>query len=123
MSPDQTSKRHKAETPDIARNEIMSSCDSGSVVSPQQAELALDGCRPAESTAPQSSKLSSGVPLQEPSSLKPSIRLLAPTGVPFVLKRFKLDNRPTAFKVLPPLPTGFADVSSLSVTPVALVLI
>lgn len=110
---DQSSKRHKAETLDVARNEILSSCDSGTVVSPQQAELALDGCRPAESTAPHSSKLNSGAPLQEPSSLKPSIRPLAPISVPFVMNRFKLDNRPTAFKVLPPLPAGFADVSVL----------
>lgn len=37
----------------------------------------------------------------------------APVGAPFVAKRFKLDNRPTAFRVVPPLPSGLGDVAAL----------
>lgn len=50
------------------------------------------------------------MPVHEP--LKPSFRPPAPVvGSPFVANRFKLDNRPTVFTVVPPLPSGLADVS------------
>lgn len=49
------------------------------------------------------------MPLQEP--LKPSFRPVAPLGTPFAVNRFKLDNRPTAFRIVPPLPAGLANVS------------
>ncbi|KAF8037583.1 hypothetical protein BT93_B0462 [Corymbia citriodora subsp. variegata] len=37
---------------------------------------------------------------------------LTAAGFPFI-HRYKLDNRPTTFKILPPLPIGFASVSAL----------
>lgn len=51
----------------------------------------------------------SAMPIHEP--LKPSFRLQAPIGTPFAANRFKLDNRPTVFKVVPPLPSDLANVS------------
>lgn len=39
------------------------------------------------------------------------IRPFAPLGAPFIMNRYKLDNRPTVFRVLPPLPAGFSNVS------------
>ncbi|KAG6392494.1 hypothetical protein SASPL_146716 [Salvia splendens] len=53
----------------------------------------------------------STMPIHEP--LKPSFRLHAPLGTPFVANRFKLDNRPTVFKVVPPLPSDLANVAAL----------
>ncbi|MBA0571917.1 hypothetical protein Golob_002286, partial [Gossypium lobatum] len=49
--------------------------------------------------------------LQESKSSKQQSRPSAPTGYPFLMNKYKLDNRPTAFRVIPPLPSGFADVS------------
>ncbi|XP_047960343.1 zinc finger CCCH domain-containing protein 41-like isoform X2 [Salvia hispanica] len=53
----------------------------------------------------------STMPIYEPS--KPSFRSQAPIGAPFVANRFKLDNRPTVFKVVPPLPSDLANVAAL----------
>ncbi|KAL1538530.1 zinc finger CCCH domain-containing protein 41-like [Salvia divinorum] len=53
----------------------------------------------------------STMPIYEPS--KPSFRSQAPIGTPFVANRFKLDNRPTVFKVVPPLPSDLANVAAL----------
>ncbi|MBA0666037.1 hypothetical protein Goklo_002494, partial [Gossypium klotzschianum] len=49
--------------------------------------------------------------LQESKSSKQQSRPSASTGYPFLMNKYKLDNRPTAFRVIPPLPSGFADVS------------
>ncbi|KAH1038638.1 hypothetical protein J1N35_040381 [Gossypium stocksii] len=51
--------------------------------------------------------------LQESKSSKQQSRPSAPTGYPFLMNKYKLDNRPTAFRVIPPLPSGFADVDVL----------
>ncbi|KAA3464317.1 zinc finger CCCH domain-containing protein 41-like [Gossypium australe] len=51
--------------------------------------------------------------LQESKSSKQQYRPSAPTGYPFLMNKYKLDNRPTAFRVIPPLPSGFADVDVL----------
>ncbi|KAL2552443.1 Zinc finger CCCH domain-containing protein 41 [Forsythia ovata] len=51
----------------------------------------------------------------EPPSSRPLIRPLAPLGAraPFMINRFKLDNRPTSFRVVSPLPDGLANVAAL----------
>ncbi|XWS40705.1 hypothetical protein CRYUN_Cryun17cG0018300 [Craigia yunnanensis] len=49
--------------------------------------------------------------LQESMSSKQHSHQLAPVGHPLLMNKYKLDNRPTAFRVIPPLPSGFADVS------------
>ncbi|XP_073119367.1 zinc finger CCCH domain-containing protein 41-like [Henckelia pumila] len=48
----------------------------------------------------------------QPSSLR-QIRQPALLGTPFVGNRFKLDNRPTAFRIVAPLPDGLANVATL----------
>ncbi|GMJ09372.1 hypothetical protein HRI_004606400 [Hibiscus trionum] len=50
--------------------------------------------------------------LQECKSSKQQSRPSAVVWHPY-LSKYKLDNRPTAFKVIPPLPSGFADVDVL----------
>lgn len=49
--------------------------------------------------------------LQESVSSKQQSHASAVVGHPIMINKYKLDNRPTAFRVIPPLPAGFADVS------------
>lgn len=44
------------------------------------------------------------------STPKQHIRPFLPSGAVYPMNRYKLDNRPTAFKVIPPLPPGFSNV-------------
>ncbi|KAL3526396.1 hypothetical protein ACH5RR_011052 [Cinchona calisaya] len=114
VASDQPSTRHKGGTDvDVPKLEMSRSSDSGTNVSSPQAELTTDSGRSAENAVIHGSKANSAITLPETSILKPSIRPLAPLGAPSVIDRFKLDNRPTAFKILPPLPTGLANVSVL----------
>ena len=81
------------------------------------AEVMAEKDKSMENVVHQSPKQNTYLTPLEPSSLKHSIRPLAPAGGPFVMNRFKLDNRPTAFKIISPLPTGLANVSLSSLTP------
>ncbi|OWM71515.1 hypothetical protein CDL15_Pgr005702 [Punica granatum] len=47
------------------------------------------------------------------SSLKRHSRPLAHLAMPFSPNRYKLDNRPATFRILPPLPPGLANVAAL----------
>ncbi|XP_016463276.2 zinc finger CCCH domain-containing protein 41 isoform X1 [Nicotiana tabacum] len=96
-----------------AKVESSSSAELNNDVSSTQAEAISDCSRSTENAERSCSISSSTVATQEPSSLKQSIRPLAPHGAPFVFNRYKIDNRPTAFKVLPPLPCGLANVAVL----------
>ncbi|KAK4727044.1 hypothetical protein R3W88_031961 [Solanum pinnatisectum] len=82
-------------------------------VSSTQAEAVSDNSRSTENAERSCSISCSAVATQEPSSLRQSIPPLAPHGAPFVFNRYKLDNRPIAFKVLPPMPSGLANVTVL----------
>lgn len=64
----------------------------------------------AESNVSPNSKMSS-TQMMSPGSLKHHIRPSVPLGGSPVAKRFKLDNRPTRFRILPPLPADFASVA------------
>ncbi|GJR02142.1 zinc finger CCCH domain-containing protein 41 [Tanacetum coccineum] len=59
------------------------------------------------------SKITHAVAVQELLSLKSSPFPSVNVGSPVVNNRFKLDNRPTAFKIVPPLPDGLIDVPKL----------
>lgn len=82
------------------------------VVSSTQAEAVSNSSRSTENAERSCSIPCSAVATQEPSSLRQSIPPLAPHAAPFVFNRYKIDNRPTAFKVLPPMPSGLANVIS-----------
>lgn len=75
-------------------------------------EAVSDNSRSTENAEHSCSMPCATVATEEPSSLRQSIPPLAPHGAPFVSNRYKLDNRPTAFKVLPPMPSGLANVIS-----------
>ncbi|GMP30260.1 hypothetical protein CsSME_00005006 [Camellia sinensis var. sinensis] len=111
---EQAAKRHKPGTvADVAKATTPRFADSGTVVASSLAEVMAEKNKFVEDIVHQSSKPSTVATLQEPSSVKHSIRPLAPAGALFVMNKFKLDNRPTTFKIIPPLPTGLANVAVL----------
>ncbi|TYI75220.1 hypothetical protein E1A91_D07G259600v1 [Gossypium mustelinum] len=58
-------------------------------------------------------KSTENLALQESTSSKHHSHPSAVVGHPIMINKYKLDNRPTAFQVNPPLPAGFADVDVL----------
>lgn len=108
---EQAAKRHKGDiVADVQKAGSPISIGSSSIVSSTQAEI-TDRSRSGGNIKPQSSDASTVVALTESSSFKQSTRQQALAGTPFVMNRFKLDNRPTSFKIIPPLPSGLANVS------------
>ncbi|KAF5457280.1 hypothetical protein F2P56_021393 [Juglans regia] len=107
---EQAAKRPKVEiVADIAKTATpRSTADPGSVLASPRAEMVGDRNKPADNVVPNSPKTSPIPVLQEPMSLKQPIRPVGPVGTPFLTNRYKLDNRPTAFRILPPLPAGLA---------------
>lgn len=88
-----------------------STADPGSVLASPRAEMVGNQNKSADNIVSNSPKTSSIPVLQETMSLKQPIRPAGPVGTPFLTNRYKLDNRPTAFRILPPLPAGLASVS------------
>ncbi|XP_042025358.1 zinc finger CCCH domain-containing protein 41-like [Salvia splendens] len=99
---DSPTKRIKGETPpNQAKAESSNS-------SPRDS-MSIENTQSAQHSVTHTS--TSTMHIYEPS--KPSFRSQAPIGAPFVANRFKLDNRPTVFKVVPPLPSDLANVAAL----------
>lgn len=98
---------------DVAKATARSSDSTAAVASPR-AEMMADKNKLVDIVLSPSQKVNTAMVLQESTSFKQQIRPLAPAGPPFLMNRYKLDNRPTAFRIIPPLPVGFADVSSSS---------
>lgn len=84
--------------------------DSGFGTASPRSETIADKNNPRGNPVSQSPKASALI-AQESIGLKQPIRPYAPVN------RYKLDNRPTAFKIIPPLPAGLANVSHLSISP------
>ncbi|XP_076942595.1 zinc finger CCCH domain-containing protein 41-like [Bidens hawaiensis] len=83
------------------------------VLSSPGAEVIGNGKKSMDSVVPQRSKATSVIALKEPPVLKPSLRPLLPIGPSVTVNRFKLDNRPTAFKIISSLPTDLSNVVAL----------
>ncbi|KAK9061707.1 hypothetical protein SSX86_018890 [Deinandra increscens subsp. villosa] len=83
------------------------------VLSSSSAEVTGNGNKSTDSAVPQRSKSTAVVALQDQPVLKPPLRPLPPTGLLVATSRFKLDNRPTAFKIISSLPTDLANVAVL----------
>jgi len=71
----------------------------------------VDKNQTVENVVSSSSKTCVMMALQDSAGSKQSIHPLAPVGPPFLMKKYKLDNRPTAFKIISPLPAGLANVN------------
>lgn len=96
---------------DVAKAATPRSSDSVSVVISPHSDTITDKNK-GENTVSHSPKTNTTVVLQESMSSKQHpVRPFAPVVSPFLMNRYKLDNRPTAFRILPPLPAGFANVS------------
>ncbi|KAJ4973104.1 hypothetical protein NE237_006278 [Protea cynaroides] len=110
---DQAIKRHKVGTAtDVAKASNPCSTNPGTTEERPGAEKTVDK-NLGENSASPSSKTSSTLILLSPKNSKQLSRPSAPIGPPLLVNRFKLDNRPTTFKILPPLPADFANVSVL----------
>ncbi|KAJ6751674.1 hypothetical protein OIU85_002134 [Salix viminalis] len=107
------SKRHKTGmASDVAKATTARSADPGAGVASPHAGI-VDKNKRMENIVSSSSKTSTMMALQESAGSKQSIHPLAPAGPPFLMNKYKLDNRPTAFKIMSPLPAGLANVAAL----------
>lgn len=111
----QAVKRNKGEpVADSPKTTSSKTSDLNTVVDSPQAEVLVDKNKLAENMVPNGSKTNSSKETEEPIGLKQPIHPLAPADASyFPINRFKLDNRPTAFRIIPPLPVGFANVAVL----------
>lgn len=104
---EQSAKRLKTSmASDVVKLASPQSSDADIGMSSPHAETTVD--KQLVKTASQSPKANTPMRLQEPTGLRQSIQPLVPVN------RYKLDNRPTAFRIIPPLPVGLANVSLLS---------
>ncbi|KAL5725468.1 hypothetical protein ACHQM5_008609 [Ranunculus cassubicifolius] len=93
------------------RTDLMETSSSSSPIHPVRpaTEKAVEKTHSGESVASPNSRKISTTTLQSPMSLKQPNR----TSIPLGTNRFKLDNRPTTFKILPPIPDDFANVVTM----------
>ncbi|GMI99137.1 hypothetical protein like AT3G27700 [Hibiscus trionum] len=103
--------------PAAKRQKVGTAADPAKASIPSSSEIGMvDKNKSTENVVSRSPKLSTSMALQESTSskqqsLKP--HLSAPIMHPLLTNKYKLDNRPSAFRVIPPLPSGFADVAVL----------
>ncbi|KAJ7974614.1 Zinc finger CCCH domain-containing protein 41 [Quillaja saponaria] len=109
---EQAAKRPKVgPAADVEKPASPRSSDSGCTASPH-AKMMADKNKSVENAVSDSLKTNTSM-VQECTGGKQPIHLLAPVGSPILVNRYKLDNRPTVFKIIPPLPAGLANVSVL----------
>lgn len=97
---------------DLTKAATPRASDPGTSVASPRAEMIADK-KSVENVVSQNSNTISAVLLLEPTSLKQPIRPVAPVMTSIQMNRFKLDNRPTTFRIVPPLPIGLTNVASL----------
>lgn len=106
-------KRRKVDTSVSAVKTASCTVIADNVLEPEK--VLDDKSSPAEvMMSPASSKACLTMPQQYPRNLKLQNHSPWPS---FPVNRFKLDNRPTSFGILPPLPTEIANVTPLFVFP------
>ncbi|XWS30386.1 hypothetical protein CRYUN_Cryun24cG0113000 [Craigia yunnanensis] len=98
---------------DPAKASTQSSSEPGASAATPCAIGMTDKNKLTESVVSHSPKSNTTMALQESMSSKRQSCQSAPVGHPFLMNKYKLDNRPTAFRFIPPLPSGFADVDIL----------
>ncbi|OVA19885.1 RNA recognition motif domain [Macleaya cordata] len=110
----QVGKKHKVEmVTDIAKSATPKPTHPGRAGVRPEVEKMRDKNSLGENLASPSSKTNSTAVLQSARSLMPSSHPSAPQVSPFLVNRFKLDNRPTSFRILPPLPADLVNVAIL----------
>lgn len=95
---------------DVAKLASPQSSDADLGMTSPHTETTADKNKQLVNSVSQSPKASTTMRVQEPTGLKQPIQPLVPVN------RYKLDNRPTAFRIIPPLPAGLANVGLLSLS-------
>ncbi|KAM0022653.1 putative transcription factor C3H family [Helianthus debilis subsp. tardiflorus] len=106
VEPEQVAKKQKLGI-------VADSVKAETVLSSPGAGVIGNGKKSMDSAVPQRSKPTAVVVVQEAPALKPSLRPLPHVGPSVATNRFKLDNRPTAFKIISSLPVDLANVAVL----------
>lgn len=105
---EQATKKPKMGTvSDVAKLASPQSSDADAGMTSPHAETTSDKNKQLLQTVSQSPKASTATRVQE------SIGMKHPTQPSLPVNRYKLDNRPVAFRIVPPLPAGLADVAVL----------
>lgn len=106
-------KGEEADEPDAKRVKVDTASNSGAATSSPKTESSTDKKKVPIQKPLYSAKISTETPSPDPK------KHLKQRPYPFttslntpMVNRYKLDNRPTTIKVVPPLPTGLADVCS-----------
>ncbi|XP_031405169.1 zinc finger CCCH domain-containing protein 41-like isoform X1 [Punica granatum] len=87
------------------------SCNTANIVTLPHAKMADSQKKSADNA--KNPNTSSVRTLQDSTSFKPFNCPTAPLSTSFLADRYKVDSRPTAFKIIPPLPSGLANVAAL----------
>ena len=107
-------KGEEADEPDAKRLKVDTASNSGEAISSPKTESSTDKKKVPIQKPLSSSKLSTETPSPDPKHFKQRPYQFNTNSNSPMVNRYKLDNRPTTIKVVPPLPTGLADVCSLS---------
>ncbi|KAK1410093.1 hypothetical protein QVD17_36626 [Tagetes erecta] len=112
-----TAQKEEIEPEQVAKKQklgiVADTTKAENILSSPGAEVIGNGNKSAESAVSEISKSTAVVALQEPPVLKPSLRPFPPIGPSVAINRFKLDNRPTAFKIISSLPVDLSNVAVL----------
>ncbi|KAM7267483.1 hypothetical protein ACFE04_009649 [Oxalis oulophora] len=114
---EQSAKRHKAGVSnDVEQAAVPTqSSEPGAALASPRGELMTDKNKSTENNiVAHNPKINPAMVTPESmGGSKQPIRPVAATGSPFLMNRYKLDNRPTAFRISPPLPLGLTNMAAL----------
>jgi len=106
-------KREEADEPDAKRVKLDTASDSGAAIASPKTESSTDKKVPILKPL-STAKLSTETPSPDSKNFKQRPYSFTTSLNAPMVNRYKLDNRTTTIKVVPPLPTGLADVCPLS---------
>lgn len=114
VSAGQAAKEQAVETStDVAKAANTKAADANASGPLLQAEVLADKMINVEKNASQRSRTNLAGALQGSPNLKQTVRPLATSSIPFPMNKYKLDNRPTTFRINAPLPFGLANVDAI----------
>ncbi|KAG7559009.1 RNA recognition motif domain [Arabidopsis thaliana x Arabidopsis arenosa] len=105
-------KGEEVDEPDAKRVKVDTASDSGAAIASPKPESSTDKKVPIQKPL-STAKLSTETPSPDSKNLKQRPYTFTTSLNTPMVNRYKLDNRTTTIKVVPPLPTGLADVAVL----------
>lgn len=106
-------KGEEADEPDAKRVKVDTASDSAAAIASPKTESSTDKKVPIQKPV-STAKLSTETPSPDSKNMKQRPYSFTTSLNAPMANRYKLDNRTTTIKVVPPLPTGLADVCPLS---------